>query len=719
MSSPKINPDVDLTFSEVKVPKTVKINEPFTIDRTVTNQGKEKTGDRPWYDEVYLSADSYLDVTDDYNYIGDYVLKSNNTDRPLEASQNYTLSDSVTIPPGFFKQYFYDSISDYALDDYINVDHNKDWYLIFKTDIYKKQDETNEENNLFVVPIDIESPNLDLVMSKVTAPEKGTIDSKIEVSWTVDKQGEGKVQKNASWADKIYLSNDGVLDEVNDYLLGKSESRNLLTNSDSYTVSQSFPIPKKAYDTTKYQDTIVDPDRDWYVIVEADYDNKIAETKKDNNYISVPIDIEKPQVDLVVDRINTSKFATLGQPLNIAWTISNRGTENSNSLSWYDRVLFSSDPVFNQHTSYPLSFREHQELLTASRNYTENLSINIPQELIFNIPTEIGKDGQAVKNGYLFLQTDTWDSQIETNEDNNTKVLPIAFKVTQPDLVVDRLQIPQVVKIGDLVHFDWAVANKEPIATNSDSIKYQAFLSSSPYGDTYDYDLGTITNKDKLYPSSSAWSNGQWQIPDANKFKDLDPNRRWWFVLKVDSDDRILEFNETNNVIIQPIQLVNNFIDGTEKNDKIIGTEGKDFIRGLSGNDAIDGGKGNDLLIGGMGIDTLTGGEGSNDFVFKKLETSIDVITDFQIYKDRLVLTELLDSLNYPNSTKFEDGKMEYNWDSFEYIHSNGYLKLVEDSNDTAVYIDPDGMTGEKSWNKIIAIENSSPGDFVNNSLVL
>jgi hypothetical protein len=124
-------------------------------------------------------------------------------------------------------------------------------------------------------------------------------------------------------------------------------------------------------------------------------------------------------------------------------------------------------------------------------------------------------------------------------------------------------------------------------------------------------------------------------------------------------------------------------------------------------------------LIGGGGKDTLTGGEGSNDFVFKKLETSIDIITDFQSYEDRLVLTELLDSLNYPDSTKFEDGKMEYNWNSFEYKHSNGYLKLVKDSNDTSVYIDPDGITGEKSWNKIIAIENSSPGDFINYGLVL
>jgi hypothetical protein len=75
--------------------------------------------------------------------------------------------------------------------------------------------------------------------------------------------------------------------------------------------------------------------------------------------------------------------------------------------------------------------------------------------------------------------------------------------------------------------------------------------------------------------------------------------------------------------------------------------------------------------------------------------------------------------LDYSDSTKFEDGKMEYSWDSFEYKHSNGYLKLEEDSNDTAVYVDSDGMSGEKSWNKIIGIENSSPGDFIDYDLVL
>jgi hypothetical protein len=706
---------VDLTFSEINVPKVVKLNEPFTIDRTVVNQGNSKTSSQNWTDNVYLSTDKNIDIIYDY-WVGyyDYVANTTTIDRPLDSSESYTLSDRVTIPSSYLVS---DPIFYYDPMEYRHIDPNLDWYLLFQTDNNQDQGESNEENNLVAVPIDIESPTIDLVVSNITVTDPAIINNnngEIEVSWTVSKQGEGNLPKDTSWLDKIYLSSDGVLSGGGEYDLGISENKNLLTNSDSYTVKKSFTLSKN----------VVAPDSHWYVIVETDFLDKIGETKNNNfwsenrensnNYLSVPIDFKNPDLDLVVDRLDVPEHATVGEPLEISWTVKNQGTDNINFTGWEDTVFFSSDPILDVNSDRQLASIKHQETLAASGNYTQTRFLDIPQNAAKDIKVEIDKDGQPVKHGYLIVKTDNSAYTLETNEDNNTSVVPITLKLTQPDLAVNKLQIPKVVKLGDLVNFNWIVTNQEPISVKNNNLKYEAYLSTYPddYPSGYGYNLGTINNQNRIYASSTLWGNGQWRIPDNNQYPELDPNQDWWFFLKVDSDDRLKESDETNNFTFAAIELVNNTIDGTTGDDKIVGSSGKDFIRGFAGRDAIDAGIGNDLIVDGLGRDTLTGGKGIDDFVFKQLDTSNNVITDFN--RDYLVLTELLDSLSYPDSTTFEDGYMQYMGTSQgveKYLHSNGYLQLAGNSHATIVSVDSDGFNGKDGWHELVRIENISPAN--------
>jgi hypothetical protein len=712
--------DVDLTFSEINVPKVVKLNEPFTIDRTVINQGNSKTSSQKWIDNVYLSTDKNIDIIYDY-WVGyyDYVANTTTIDRPLDSSESYTLSDRVTIPSSYLvgEDIFY-----YEPMEYRHIDPNLDWYLLFKTDNNQDQGESNEENNLVAVPIDIELPTIDLVVSNITVPDPAIIsnnNAEIEVSWTVSKQGEGNLPRDTSWLDKIYLSSDGVLSGGGEYDLGISENKNLLTNSDSYTVKKTFTLPKN----------VVAPDSHWYVIVETDFLDKIGETKNNNfwsensnNYLSVPIDFKNPDLDLVVDRLDVPELATVGEPLQVSWTVKNKGIDNINVAGWEDTFFFSSDPILDLNADRILASIKHQETLATSASYTQSTILDIPQSAAKDIKAEIGKDGQPVKDGYLIVKTDNSSHTAETNEDNNISVVPLTLKLTQPDLAVNKLQIPQVVKLGDLVNFNWVVANPEPISVKNNNLKYEAYLSAYPdeYPSGYGYNLGTITNQNSIYASSTHWGNGQWRIPDNNQYPELDPNQDWWFFLKVDRDDRLKESDETNNFTFAAIELVNQTIDGTTGDDKIVGSSGKDFIRGLSGKDAIDAGAGNDIIVDGEGRDTLTGGKGSDDFVFKKLDASSNVIIDFERDKgynnpgDRLVLTELIDSLSYPDSTTFEDGYMQYMGTSQgveKYLHSNGYLQLAGNSHATIVSVDSDGFNGKDGWHELVRIENISPAN--------
>ncbi|OOE35765.1 hypothetical protein BZG04_08475 [Salinivibrio kushneri] len=82
--------------------------------------------------------------------------------------------------------------------------------------------------------------------------------------------------------------------------------------------------------------------------------------------------------------------------------------------------------------------------------------------------------------------------------------------------------------------------------------------------------------------------------------------------------------------------------------DTLIGNAGDDSLLGNHGDDTLDGGLGDDLLIGGKGDDTLTGGLGSDTFAFLSGDQgsvgaeAVDRITDFDVQKDTLALSELL-----------------------------------------------------------------------------
>jgi Ca2+-binding RTX toxin-like protein len=96
--------------------------------------------------------------------------------------------------------------------------------------------------------------------------------------------------------------------------------------------------------------------------------------------------------------------------------------------------------------------------------------------------------------------------------------------------------------------------------------------------------------------------------------------------------------------------LGNDFLDGENGNDSLIGGDGNDAIYGSSGNDFLFGGNNNDILDGGDGsdtlsgfdgLDTLTGGDGIDFFTsFAPNATSQDMITDFQVGIDKLVLNQ-------------------------------------------------------------------------------
>jgi Ca2+-binding RTX toxin-like protein len=110
---------------------------------------------------------------------------------------------------------------------------------------------------------------------------------------------------------------------------------------------------------------------------------------------------------------------------------------------------------------------------------------------------------------------------------------------------------------------------------------------------------------------------------------------------------------------------------------------------GTPGRDTITGTDLDDILIGGLGADNLTGKQGKDQFVYQNIRDAGDVIKDFEVGSDKIVLTALLDSLGYGGSNPIADG----------------YLKFGSRGSDAVILIDEDGLTPTKRALPFITVE--------------
>lgn len=101
-------------------------------------------------------------------------------------------------------------------------------------------------------------------------------------------------------------------------------------------------------------------------------------------------------------------------------------------------------------------------------------------------------------------------------------------------------------------------------------------------------------------------------------------------------------------------------------------------LTGTAAGNVLTGGAGDDVITGLQGRDLLTGGAGKDRFVYKSVLDAGDVITDFEVGRDRLVIDELLASVGYTGNDPV----------------GAGYLGVVAGNGRSFVSFDADGAAG-------------------------
>ncbi|MEO1208235.1 MAG: Ig-like domain-containing protein, partial [Cyanobacteria bacterium J06638_20] len=128
---------------------------------------------------------------------------------------------------------------------------------------------------------------------------------------------------------------------------------------------------------------------------------------------------------------------------------------------------------------------------------------------------------------------------------------------------------------------------------------------------------------------------------------------------------------------------------GNAARDILNGGGGRDRLQGGAGRDTLRGGRGNDLLVGGFGRDVLTGGQGRDQFIYTSVRDFGDMITDFEIVKDRI------------------------NFKQIQQVQSMGDLRFNQRGTDTVVRADLNGTFRVVAVLEDVNVNTMAPRHFI------
>jgi hypothetical protein len=416
-------PGIDLVITKTVVPEKLHPGESFSVSWTLKNQGSVSSDSSSYYyysyDAVYFSTDGVYDESDMW-------LTSRNWPLPINPGDEYT------------KTAFIAASSDYPFFGAALPLGNG--YLLFRADAGNNQLETNEDNNLAVVPITVTRRDVDLIITSATAPPEIITGDTFSWSATVKNQGSEETS-GRSWYDSVYFSTDGILD-----------------NSDIYLVSNDWYYPLDPGQTYTRGGKISSPLTtslpvgNGYLLFKTNINGNQPETEEYNNLYALPITVKAlTKVDLVITGVTAPATIKPGDFVSLSLTVKNQGLEATNISSWYDAVYFSSDAAYDP-SDTSLSQGIWDKSVKAGATYTQTLTLDSAQTL--------GLQSQA---GFLLFKTNDGNYQPETDNNNNVYAVPININqrpVNNVDLVTTSATAPSRVDNGSYFYVSWTVKNQ-------------------------------------------------------------------------------------------------------------------------------------------------------------------------------------------------------------------------------------------------------------------
>ena len=313
-----------------------------------------------WTDTVYLASGPTLDTTTDLK-LGDIVHNG-----ALAAGATYTEDATFTLPDGLSGTFYVFVVTDSADQ-------------VFEPD---KSNNTADAANTTVVS----SKPAQLVVTGTSSPASADPGQVIPMTWTVTNQGTGDTAVTY-WVDKVYATTDSALGPIR-VLLATIPHNGLLDAGGSYTDSAQVTIPYTitgAYNLFVYANAPVTQQEDGPSAVVSPPGGWVYEPNPSASIsAAIPIAISAKLAQLQLSGVTVTPpagGAATGQPLTVAWTLTNTGTAATSSTHWYDDVYLSPSSTFDASTAIYLGSAYENNPLGAGKSADESIAALLPADL--------------------------------------------------------------------------------------------------------------------------------------------------------------------------------------------------------------------------------------------------------------------------------------------------------------------------------------------------
>ncbi|MBN8557208.1 MAG: hypothetical protein J0L74_05970, partial [Burkholderiales bacterium] len=450
----------DLQVISVTADATGSVDAPFTVSWTVQNRDDGSADN--WVDTVYVSDKPWGEAGAKVWSLGTFGRV-----KPLERLGTYTNTQSFVLGPS-------------VLANYVTVVTDTNAVMPFVV-------ESNETNNAASTTTQIVPRPADLVALSLTADAQSFSGERINVSWTVQNQGQAVWSGTQRWTDEIWLSPDPVMG-ARAIQLGTvvHDNRNGLAAGATYTESAQFTLPA-GIDGPYYLHLVVDgAGREPKGEFESGDNNRTRGAyasmayeggRGSNNIDDTTLTVVYREADLVVSQFEFLPTATSGDTVEVRFSVRNQGTRDTRETVWANRVFLSRDPSLDSSdlqvadTLTNLYFNG----LRAGESLSYTLRVQIPEGtegdwyLIGYADADvvgIGGTGPAPTEAGNTAGLSADAVREFRGEGNNVVVKPLAVSLRPAaDLQVSEVIIPERVLTGQMLDLRYTVVNAGSGAT--------------------------------------------------------------------------------------------------------------------------------------------------------------------------------------------------------------------------------------------------------------
>jgi ribosomal protein S28E/S33 len=500
-----LSPWADLNVTSSNFPAIVNAGQRVSITWNVENKGKAIISEASWNDQIFISQNEIFNLDDSQ------LLKIAERSKPLNPSSIYTQSTSVTLSSALVGIYYIYIVTD---ADNVVYEHTDEANNIFRTDA------------ITVQPY----PPIDLSVLNISVPDSGSSGLPISIQWSVENKGSGKTLVQ-TWDDALYISNDTLLNENEDILLGQISHSGALKPGDSYSRKESINLPELT--------------GDYFAIVKTDFANDVGDINIENNHVvsknKVSISVTA-SADLEITSVEAPSMVIAGQPITVQFRNENKGEGNTKVSRWYEGFFLSSDPKLDNSDIRISTYTRNGELLPGEF-YIDSLELDIPT--------------YASGSYFLLTNTDNRDDIYERGgENNNTRALSISATIPPPaDLIVTSVVVPDSAAPGEDVSVTWTLEN---IGENSavGQMRDAVYISDDSTWHVDDPLLGVVSRFINIAPGNTEIFSKQFNLAkiyaadaEGNIIEELPgviPGE-YNAIVRTDIRNNISESNSTNN----------------------------------------------------------------------------------------------------------------------------------------------------------------------------